>query len=269
MGIVSGEGLSGVVLLAGVELGLRLLVIANAISFGAALVLVLLAAPATTSIANDTDTEGSRIGYRQVLADRINTAAAGLNVAATFLLIAPILFLPVFVIDGLHMPTWVPGVLAAFITATAGIGLIFGSRLVRGRRRLRNLEIAAGLCATGCAAFLIASVGVPLPYGPLFLGALMLGIGEAMYAPTADALPAALAPIELRGRYSAVHQTAWGISEAIAPTLGAAFLAVGAPALWLTISGIGVGTALGYRVLERPTGDRDGVAGEDVGPDGH
>ena len=200
-------------------------------------------------------------GYREVLRDRVNLALATLNVAATLLLTAPILVLPVFIIDRLHLPTWLPGVLAAFLTATAAGGLLLGARLVRGRRRLRNLEIAATLWTLGCAAFLLAPAGAVIAYGALFTGALLLGLGEALYAPTADALPAALAPVALRGRYAAVHQMAWGISEAIAPTLGAATLAAGNAALWLTLAALASAAALSYRALERPASGRDGTAG--------
>ena len=262
IGIVSGEGLSGLVFLPGVHAGLRLLVIANGLSFAAALALVLAVAPPRRALAEDEpEPAPEHGGYRQVLRDRVNVALAALNVAATLLLIAPILVLPVFILDRLHLPTWLPGVLAAVLTATAAAGLLFGARFVRGRRRLRNLEIAATFWALGCAAFVLAPAGAIIAYAALSAGALLLGLGEALYAPTADALPAALAPIELRGRYAAVHQMAWGVSEAIAPTLGAATLAAGNAALWLTLAAVAAASALAYRVLERPTGGRDGVAG--------
>jgi MFS family permease len=170
----------------------------------------------------------------------------------------------VFILERLHLPTWLPGALAALLTATAAIGLLFGARLVRGRRRLRNLEIAAVLWAIGCAVFLLAPVAVALAYIALVVGVLLLGLGEAFYAPTADALPAALAPLDLRGRYAALHQMAWGISEAIAPTLGAAALAAGNSALWLTLAAIAVFSALAYRVSEGPVRGRDGIAGSDI-----
>jgi MFS family permease len=261
IGIVSGEGLSGVVFLAGVHTGLRLLVIVNGLSFVGALVLVLAAAPHGASTGDHSEPEKPRRGYREVFKDRVNVALAALNIAATLLLVAPILVLPVFVLDRLHLPTWLPGVLAAVLTATAALGLLFGARLVRGRRRLRNLEFAAGLWAAGCAVLLLASLGAALAYGALFLAAILLGLGEAVYAPTADALPAALAPLGLRGRYAAVHQMAWGVSEAIAPSLGAATLAAGTMVLWLTLGGIAAGSAIAYRALEKPTGSRDGIAG--------
>jgi MFS family permease len=265
IGIVSGEGLSGFVFLAGVHTGLRLLVIANGISFVTALALVaVLVPPRRALVQHQTVQASSHGGYRQVLRDRVNVALAALNVAATLLLTAPILVLPVFILDRLHLPTWLPGVVAAFLTATAAAGLLFGAPLVRGRRRLRNLEIAGTLWALGCVAFMLASAGTILAYAALLVGALLLGLGEAFYAPTADALPAALAPTELRGRYAALHQMAWGISEAIAPTLGAATLAAGNTTLWLTLAAVAVATALAYRALEHPIAGRDGVAGAEL-----
>ena len=267
VGIVSGEGLSGLVFLTGVGTGLRLLVIANGISFVAALALVLAVAPPRRSRAEEEPGDAPvNGGYRHVLRDRVNVALAALNVAATLLLIAPILVLPVFILERLHLATWLPGVVAAFLTATAAAGLLFGSRLVRGRRRLRNLQLAAALWALGCAAFLLAPAGAVIAYAALFAGALLLGLGEALYAPTADALPAALAPVALRGRYAAVHQMAWGISEAIAPALGAATLAAGNAVLWLTLAAIAGVAAVAYRALERPTGGRDGIAGAGFTP---
>jgi MFS family permease len=267
IGIVSGTALSGLVLLAGVRTGLRLLVVANGVSFVVALVLVLAVAPPLRAWRQaDRKPRPEHGGYRQVLRDRVNLALAVLNVAATLLLTAPILLLPVFILDRLHLPTWLPGVLAAFLTATAATGLLFGARLVRGRRRLRNLEIAAALWALGCVVFVAAPAGAAVAYPALFAGALLLGVGEAFYAPTADAIPAALAPAELRGRYAAVHQMAWGISEAIAPALGAVTLAAGNAVLWLTLTAVAVACALAYRALEGPTAGRDGVAGTELTP---
>jgi MFS family permease len=112
--------------------------------------------------------------------------------------------------------------------------------------------------------FLLAPLAVALGYVALVVGVLLLGLGEAFYAPTADALPAALAPLDLRGRYAALHQMAWGISEAIAPTLAAATLAAGNSLPWLTLAAIGVGLAVAYRMIESPVRGRDGVAGSDI-----
>ncbi|TML36339.1 MAG: MFS transporter [Actinobacteria bacterium] len=263
VGIVCGQGLSGVFFVAGLHTGLRLLVLANGLSFVVALALVLAAARVrrAPAVSPEEEPQQPRRGYRPVLADRVNVALAGLNVLVTLLMIAPVIVLPVFILDRLKLPTWLPGALGALLTATATVGLLFGARLVRGRRRLRNLEIAAAIWAIGCAAFLLAPLALALAYTALVAGVLLLGLGEAFYAPTADALPAALAPLDLRGRYAALHQMAWGISEAIAPTLGAAALSVGSSALWLSLVAIALATALAYRVIEGPVRGRDGITG--------
>src|SRR5438477_392602 len=88
VGIVSGQGLSGVFFVAGLHTGLRLLVLANGLSFVVALALVLAAARVRRAPAVSTEDEQQqpRRGYRPVLADRVNVALAGVNVLATLLM---------------------------------------------------------------------------------------------------------------------------------------------------------------------------------------
>jgi len=202
--------------------------------------------------------------YRAALGDRVNVALAGLNVAATVLLTAPILALPVFVLESLEMSTWVPGLLTGLLTATAAAGLILVTRLVQGRRRLRNMQLAVSLWALAFAFFLVSPLNTTLAYLVLFTGTFLIGVGEAIYAPTADALPAALAPAHLRGRYAALHQMAWGVSETITPVLVGVALATGGYTLWLILAALAIAAAGAYRALERAAGTRDGVAGAEV-----
>ncbi|HET6379938.1 MAG TPA: MFS transporter [candidate division Zixibacteria bacterium] len=265
IGLAAGQALSGLAFVVGENEGLRLIVIADGISFAVTIVLVLLAAGAVKPpIAAEGEREASTGGYRAALADRANVALAGLNVAATTLLMAPILALPVFVLDRLGMPTWVPGVLTGLVTATTAAGLIFVTGLVRGRRRLRNMQLAVGMWALAFILFRAAPLDPSLAYVALVAGTILVGVGEAVYAPTADALPAALAPAWLRGRYAALHQAAWGVSETIVPALVTIGLTIGDHALWPILAGLAVATALAYRATERVVGSRDGVAGEEL-----
>jgi MFS family permease len=123
------------------------------------------------------------------------------------------------------------------------------------------MQVAIGLWTLAFALFAAAPVNRSLAYALLFVGTFFLGVGEAVYAPTADALPAALAPPHLRGRYAALHQMAWGISETITPALVGVLLAHGAYTLWVVLGAAGVGGAIAYRSLEPIVGSRDGVAG--------
>lgn len=260
VGIVAGEAMSSLVFLEGTNAGLRTLVLANGLSFIVALVLVGVAI-ARAPVAPPDEVGYVSRGYRFAIGDRLNLSLAGMNVAATLLLIAPPLILPVYVLSDLGLPAWLPGVLAAVLTVTAAAGLFMGSRLVRGRRRLRNLQIATVLLAAGCGTLLLASLLSVVAAASLFAGVILLGTGEAFYAPTADAIPAALAPPDLRGRYAALHQMAWGVSETIGPVLAAMTLAVSPSAFWLALVSIALVAALAYRLLEALAHHRDGIAG--------
>ncbi|MBE3590316.1 MAG: MFS transporter [Firmicutes bacterium] len=258
-GISAGQSLSGVAFLAGQEAGLRLIVAANAVSFVASLILVLLASRGARG-PKDREHGETASGYGVVLADRVNLALAGLNVIPTLLLTAPVMAIPVFALDHLHLPAWLPGIVTGLITATTAIGLVWSQRLVRGRRRLRNLQLAASLWAIACASLLLAPLAPAVAFATLLFAAILFGIGEAVYAPTADALAAALAPPNLQGRYAAIHQLAWPVSETVAPTLVA--LTLGAHGtLWEVLAAIALAGVIAWRSLETTVGGRDGIAG--------
>jgi len=268
IGIALGQALSGAVLAIGVTSGLRLIVVLDALTYILAATLLFVA---SRGVPPET-TEEERVssgGYKAALADRTNVALAGLNVACTLLIIAPIIAMPVYVIQHLHLGTWVPGVLAAINTATLVVGSFGSLKFLRGRRRLRNLALSN--CVWALALVIVPGAGhtadVVVAVGILVISFLLLGLGESLYGPTADALPAALAPPALRGRYSALHQIAWGVSETIAPAICGFLLAVHGSLLWFVLAPLGVVTALVYRALEGPVGGRDGVAGEALGGD--
>jgi hypothetical protein len=138
---------------------------------------------------------------------------------------------------------------------------MFSGQLLRGRRRLRNLQIAALLWSAGLLAIALAPGAGSLVIALLFAAVLVWSLGEAVYAPSADALPASLAPTTLLGRYAALHQMAWGVSEVIAPTLVATLLALGTTTAWLALGFTAAVAALAYRAAEAVVQGRDGVAG--------
>jgi len=70
--------------------------------------------------------------------------------------------------------------------------------------------------------------------------------------------------VHLRCRYAALHQMAWGVSEAITPALVAVALASGDYTLWLILAALALATVIAYRALEHAAGTRDGIAGAEV-----
>ncbi|GAA4946842.1 MFS family permease [Nonomuraea thailandensis] len=73
--------------------------------------------------------------------------------------------------------------------------------------------------------------------------------GEIVTAGIAGAIVAALAPAELRGRYSGLFGFSWSLAAVLAPLLGGPLLELGSGALWFTIGGVGLASAAGMLLL--------------------
>jgi MFS family permease len=73
--------------------------------------------------------------------------------------------------------------------------------------------------------------------------------GEIVTAGIPGAIVAALAPAELRGRYSGLFGFSWSLSAVLAPLLGGPLLELGSGALWFTIGGVGLASAAGMLLL--------------------
>ena len=205
--------------------------------------------------------------YRLALRDRDNVVLALLNVPATLLITAPTLAMPVYVLTVLDQPAWVPGVLAGSGTAAVAIGLTFVHRVTAGRRRLMVLATASLVWTVGALAYASASATTAgLTVAVLLVAVLAIAAGEALHGPTADTLPLTIAPPGLAGRYTAVHQLAWGISGAIAPALVGALLGHSATVLWLVLAVIAATTAVTYVLLPARAHDRSMRVGS--APDG-
>ena len=75
-------------------------------------------------------------------------------------------------------------------------------------------------------------------------------LGEVLNHPVASALPAELAPVELRGRYQGAFSLAWAVAFAVAPALGAFVIGrFGAAALWAGCFALGLAVALGHLAI--------------------
>ena len=255
--IAAGQALAGAFLVLGLEAGLRAIVVADAASFVVAGVLLGRGqAAGTRAVAAGAG------GYAVALRDGANRTLALLNVLATLLIVAPTLALPVLALEQLALPTWLPGLLGALSTGVVGIGTMFSPRLLRGHRRVRNLQLASAIWAVGLLGVAFSSTAPRAAIvAALVLSVVIWSIGESVYAPTADALPAVLAPPHLVGRYAALHQMAWGIAEVIAPTLVAALLTTGTQTTWLVLAVIALTTTALYRATEIILRGRDGLVG--------
>lgn len=268
VGVTAGAALASAVLLLGERTGLRLMVTVDAVTYAVAGLLVLWACGWAASHATRPEPSAGDApagSYRTALGDRANVATAGLNVLCTLLCLAPVMALPVIALGQLDLDPWVPGALAATIAGALTVSVLVSPRLAHGRRRLVVLAAACTLWVVGCGTLAVAT-RTPEAWllALLVVGAAVLGVAEGVHAPAADAVPLALAPVGLAGRYTALHQLAWGISAVVAPGLTAVLLTAGPTLLWLVLGGLSLVAAAGYALVQARAGTRTGRVGEGV-----
>jgi MFS family permease len=168
---------------------------------------------------------------------------------ATFMFSVQVLGLaiPPYATVVLGLPRWLGA--ASFVLNTLIIGFGQSALIRRLDGRVRSRVMVGGHVgfALGFALLLIAS----LTHGALAISIVLLGVavytlGETIGWPVNATVSAEAAPEELRGRYLALTQLVNGAVGAIAPSVFAGLLTMGAAATWLPMMGIcalGIGLA--------------------------
>jgi MFS family permease len=237
-------GLGGLVvgaLLTGVgPIGYRVAVAADGVSFVvAALLLALLLKVAHVR-------HPGTAGSTSVLHDRPYLTL----IVVSVLFVLPVDFfligVPVYVLEALHGPGWLPGAILALLTLLTSVG---GTLVLRATRRLTRttaMTYGAVLYSLWCLASL-ATVLVPAGWRPVYLLAttLIIAAGSLVFGPRANALAEAAAPRHLRGRYLAAYQYAATAAGVIAPGIVALFTV----ATWLPWLIVAIGAAMAGVVL--------------------
>jgi MFS family permease len=228
-------------LLSGVDgLGLQIAVGLNAISFLASAGLLLAYVrdhhrPAAGSEKNQ-DRSASVLRDPPYLTLIVVTGLAAL--VTDFFLVGA----PVFALEQLHTPEWLPGAVLALVTAidsTCGTAAV---KLTSHLSRTTAMRAGAILSLAWCLASM-AAVVVPAAWQPAWLGAsVLLACGKLMFTPRANALSEAAAPRASRGRYLAAFQYSFTVPGVVAPAVVALFeLSIWWP--WLVVAST---TALGW-----------------------
>ncbi|MEU8399646.1 MFS transporter [Nonomuraea sp. NPDC048892] len=194
------------------------LILGSALAFLAAALMVVLAVPALPHARPPTNGPS---GHRALLRDRPYLALIGtctiFALCSTFLALS----LPVYVVQGLSGPDWVPGPLLAMNTlllATCTASLTRFAR--RHGTRARALTWAGALWALWCA---LSAAAVLLPTQALvpYLVAVVLvyTAAEMISGPATNALAADAAPAGSRGTYLAAFQYSFAVANIVAPGL--------------------------------------------------
>lgn len=147
---------------------------------------------------------------------------------------------PVFVLDRLHAPTWLPGAILFLLTVLTSAGGTIALRLTRGLTRISAMRAGSALFAAWC----LTSVGVLLvprswqvPY--LLAATLVFAAGDLVFGLRSSALAEVAAPPEAKGRYLAAFQYAFTVAQVLAPAIVSLF----SVAAWLPWVLVGVALA--------------------------
>jgi MFS family permease len=131
---------------------------------------------------------------------------------------------PVFVLDRLHGPAWLPGAILALLTVVTSLGGTLALRLTARLTRIAAMRAGSALFAAWCLVspgVLLVPDGWQVVY--LLASTLVFAVGDLVFGPRSGALAEAAAPPVARGRYLAAYQYAFTVAQVLAPAVVALF----------------------------------------------
>ena len=239
VGFALGGLVSGVAITIGTEAAYAAIVVANALSYG--LAYVLLRAVPNTVVPRDHDDERSHEGWGVVLRDHRYSLLVLTQASFSMSMMALNFAMPIYATETLGLPGWVAGALFTINTVMVGFGQGLLVRSMTGRVRHRVL-LAANLAFGASYVVLLGATRTSLVLAVVLVlgGSAVYTLGEMLGGPVLAALAAEAAPDHLRGRYLAWNQVAWTVTGSAAPVTFAALLSQGAAVTWLSLLGLSV-----------------------------
>ena len=229
---------------------------ANAVSFAlAGLSVALIPVPPARPgrAGRPTAAERGERRYRAVLRNRPFTALTLANVPTAFGYLALSVVLPVYVIEHLHAPTFIPSLLYALNTVgIAALQVPVSRSIMRRFRRTRSAALGCGIFSAAFVAFAAAGFapGRSVVLVGVFAATALFTAGELLQGATASALVSNAAPEESRGRHLAFYQLSWAVPTAAAPAVLTSLLAFSATAMWVLLAAGVAASALALLALE-------------------
>jgi MFS family permease len=193
------------------------------------------------------ETKPDSDGPRARLADPIRLLATDrlLLVATLLVLVYAVLYIQA----GVGLPLAVkdaglrPGIYG-YVIAINGVVIVFGQPLTLTllSRWPRRVTLPSGIALVGIGFALTGLCRTPWEFAA---SVAVWSIGEIATAGSFQALITALAPEDMRGRYSGAVGLAWGASGMIGPLLGANAFALSPALLWVGCAIVGLAAAAG------------------------
>jgi MFS family permease len=250
----AGYGVGGVLAAVALTIGsgaaFQSVVVVNATSYVLAFLLMLGVAGGRAVAPGEVRAGGANRGWWVAFADRgyrwLIVVIFFYALAETTLNVA----MPVYFVDTLDLPGWVPGTVFVINTVMIGVGQGLVVRSMTGTPRRRVLHRAIVFTAASFV-MLYAAGALSVTGGVLvvLVGAFVYTLGEMTAGPVVAALSAEAPPPDQRGRFMAATQLAWGASGAVAPLLFTTLLHRGAEWLWGGVLGLCVLWAVTVEVM--------------------
>ncbi|MDQ3307224.1 MAG: MFS transporter [Actinomycetota bacterium] len=260
----TGALTAGVLLVTTSQTGLRLAVAVNAVSF---LVAALLLAVFVHVPDHQASTEDDHAVATTVLRNRPYLALIGVTCLMALSLDFFLIGMPVFILETLDGPEWLPGVNLALLTVVTSTSATVALRVTRAMTRIAAMKTGA-LLLIAWAALSQSTVWFPDSWRPgwLIFTSLVIAAGNLIMGTRVNALAEAAAPRATRGRHLAAFQYAFTVAGVVAPAIVALF-AVSTWAPWLIV-GVSAAVAavamplLGDRLPRQAVDGRPQVANE-------
>ncbi|OPF81041.1 MFS transporter [Streptomyces antioxidans] len=234
------------------------IVAVNALSFATAAILTVLdtsdgarAAPDNATPEHDVSSEAAPMsGWASTLRDRPFLGFVVLNFGLALLSLAFGLGVPVFLVDTVHLPPWIPGTVLAVNAVLGAVGATPVGAAITGRSRSGGLIasqaiVGCAFMAVLCCAYVPSAVGVCLALAAVVLMTLGELVQILIVSPTVNDCATAAS----RGRYNSLSQMAFSIGDVVTPALMTTLLAHGPAATWIPLAALAVVDMLGVALL--------------------
>jgi len=228
-----GGVLAAVALTVGTGAAFQAVVLANAASYVVAFVLMLGVAGGARA-ARGPEAGEARAGWWVAFADRGYRMLIAVIFCYALTETTLNVTMPVYFVDTLGLPGWVPGTVFVINTVMIGVGQGLVVRAMTGAVRRRVLLTAISFSTISFVMLYAAhALSVATGVAVVLVATVVYTLGEMTAGPVVAALSAETPPPDQRGRYMAATQLAWSSSSAVAPLLWSFLLDRGALAAWV------------------------------------
>ncbi|MGV9851906.1 MFS transporter [Streptomyces sp. NPDC003442] len=238
--------------------GYTAIVAVNALSFAVAAILTRLdtsggtrPVPADTTPEHDAPSaHAPTSGWASTLRDRPFLGFVVLNFGLALLSLAFGLGVPVFLVDTVHLPPWIPGTVLAVNAVLGAVGATPVGAAITGRGRSGGLIasqaiVGCAFMAVLCCAYVPSAFGVCLALAAVVL----VTLGELIQSLIVSPIVNDCATAASRGRYNSLSQMAFSIGDVVTPALMTTLLAHGPAAAWIPMAALALVNMLGIALL--------------------